>query len=155
MNKQLRWDITFLKMAQLLGENSHCVSRQVGTLFIQDGRILTSGINGTAIGETNCDELFHRQHFDAVTHREWSDVHEIHAEQNALLFAAKKGISLKGSTVYSTLQPCSQCSKMLAVVGIKRIVFSNYYDRVTGSDAVKNRLEKLGIEYHHIDIPND
>lgn len=154
MNKQLKWDRTFLRIARELGDNSHCVSRQVGAIAVLDGRTLSSGVNGTPSGECNCDEIFPKIGFDPVAHRNWSDIHEIHAEMNLISFAAKHGTSLVGSTMYSTLQPCNQCIKNLIQVGIKRIVYSEPYDRVTPEDneIVIARLSALDIKYEHMEI---
>jgi dCMP deaminase len=148
MNKSKEWDLTFLRIAKELGDKSHCVSRQVGCLFVLDGRILVSGINGTPPGEKNCDELFDKQNFDPAEHRAWSDVAELHAEQNAIVYAAKKGISLEGSTLYCTLQPCIHCSKLLLALGVKRVVFGNYYDRVDMTSVT--RFNSHNIEYEYL-----
>ena len=78
-----------------------------------------------------------------MAHRKWSDDNEIHAELNAINFAAKHGISLDGATLYCSLQPCMQCSKNLPAVGIKRIVFDTFYDRV---DNLTNKIEYLALK---------
>ena len=154
--KKRKLDHTFLKIARVLSEQSHCVSRQVGAVFVKEGRILISGINGTVAGETNCDEIFSRDGFgtvwDAGQHRHWSDKNEIHAEQNGIIYAAKHGIALDGCTVYSTLQPCDHCVKMLAAVGAKRIVFAQLYDRVEATAEVEDRLRRLKINYELIEV---
>lgn len=150
-NRQENWDKTFLKMAKDLSEMSHCVSRQVGALIVKDGRILSSGINGTPQGEINCDDIF-TSDFDPIDHRQWSDDHEIHGEQNSLLFAARYGISVDGATMYCTLQPCNQCIKNIMQSGIKRIVFSQYYDRVENTTEIVKRLNNLGIEYKFLQL---
>lgn len=123
------------------------MSQQVACFFVVDNRIVATGINGTVAGEINCDEIFTREGFDPAAHRAWSDVHEIHAELNALIWAARRGISLEGATVYSSLQPCSQCLKNLIPLKVKRIVFARYYNRVTNNDEVIQRLIDNGIEY--------
>jgi dCMP deaminase len=150
MANNLKWDLVFLKIANELGNMSHCVSRQVGAVAIRDGRILSSGINGTAVGTCNCDDVFTLD-FDPIKHREWSDKNEIHAEQNLFLFAAKFGVALDGCTIYSSLQPCFHCVKMLGQLGVKRIVFSEYYDRVDNSEEIKEELKQRGISYEFID----
>lgn len=154
MNKQRKWDLFFLRTARDLGTMSHCVSRQVGAICVLDGRILSSGINGTPIGEKNCCEHFPLIGFEPKAHREWSDINEVHAEMNLTLFAAKHGVSLAGSTMYASLQPCSQCIKNIIQVGIKRIVYSEKYDRVTEeqNQAVIERLANLDISYEHIPL---
>ncbi|MEM2159499.1 MAG: deaminase [Candidatus Nitrosotenuis sp.] len=145
--KQDKLDRLFIGIACDFSELSHCVSQHVACLFVLDNRIIATGINGTAEGEVNCDELFPAQGFDAAAHRTWSDMHEIHAELNALIWAGRRGISLEGATVYSSLQPCSQCLKNLIPLKVKRIVFERYYNRVTNNDEVVKRLIENGIEY--------
>lgn len=143
--KQHLLDRVFIGNAINLSFLSHCVSRQVGCVIAKDGRTLSTGINGTSGGDENCDELFPLNGFDAKAHREWSDVNEIHAELNAINWAAKHGISLDGSTLYCTLQPCLQCSKNLPAVGIKRIVFKDFYDRVNDFEEQRLHLFKKGV----------
>ena len=143
--KQHLLDRVFIGNAINLSYLSHCVSRQVGCVIEKDGRTLSTGINGTSGGDENCDELFPVEGFDAKAHREWSDINEIHAELNAINWAAKHGISLDGSTLYCTLQPCLQCSKNLPAVGIKRIVFNEFYDRVDNFEEQRLHLLKKGV----------
>jgi dCMP deaminase len=148
MSRELEWDLTFLRIAKEMGNMSHCVSRKVGAIAVKDGRILMSGINGSPAGECNCDRIFSERNFDPVKHRSWSDVNEIHAEMNLVSFAAKYGISLEGSTVYCTLEPCTQCIKNLIQVGIKRVVYSEQYDRVKEEERnfIKERLQRVNIK---------
>ena len=143
--KQHLLDRVFIGNAINLSYLSHCVSRQVGCVIEKDGRTLSTGINGTSSGDENCDELFPLEGFDPKAHREWSDVNEAHAELNAINWAAKHGISLDGSTLYCTLQPCLQCSKNLPAVGIKRIVFKDLYDRVDSYEDQRLHLFKKGV----------
>ena len=143
--KQHLLDRVFIGNAINLSYLSHCVSRQVGCVIEKDGRTLSTGINGTSCGDENCDDLFPHVGFDAKAHREWSDVNEAHAELNAINWAAKLGISLDGSTLYCTLQPCLQCSKNLPAVGIKRIVFKDLYDRVDSYEDQRLHLFKKGV----------
>lgn len=143
--KQLAEDLVFINVARDMSTLSHCVSRQVGCVIARDGRILSTGINGTSSNDVNCDTLFPLDDFDPVAHRKWSDDNEIHAELNAVNFAAKDGISLNGSTLYCTLQPCMQCSKNLPAVGIKRIVFDTFYDRVDNFSTQAEFLKRKGV----------
>lgn len=127
-------DKFFMDIAQRTSEQSHCISKKVGALIVKDGRIISMGYNGTPSGYVNCE-----QHFKANTwmlydnmwrmhHHNWSQVHEIHAEMNAVMFAAKSGISVEGSTLYCNYFPCQHCLKNLVQTGIKRIVYKREYD---------------------------
>lgn len=143
--KQHLLDRVFISNAINLSYLSHCVSRQVGCVIALDGRTLVTGVNGTSQGDVNCDELFPSVGFDPVAHRIWSDDNEIHAELNAINFAAKHGISLDGATLYCSLQPCMQCSKNIPAVGIKRIVFDTFYDRVDNFQEQIEYLARKGV----------
>lgn len=144
--KQYINDAVFINVALDLSDLSHCVSRQVGCVITKENKILSTGINGTAPDQPNCDELFDHINFDAKAHREWSDVHETHAELNAINFAAKYGVSIDGGTLYCSLQPCLQCSKNIPFSGIKRIVFKDLYDRVSNFNDQQRSLNNKNIE---------
>jgi dCMP deaminase len=148
-------DTIFIENACNLSCMSHCVSKQVGCIIVVDGVTVSTGINGTSPNMTNCDSLFKFDDFDQAEHRQWADKNEIHAEMNAIFFAAKRGISLNGGTLYCSLQPCNECSKNLPAVGIKRIVFKNQYDRVTDVSAQAQRFLDQGIKIDHLQPYDD
>lgn len=143
-------DKTFLEMTERFSSLSKCVSKQVACLIVRDNRIISSGINGTATGYTNCNEVFDRNKFDREKHHIFSDMFEIHAEMNAILNAAKNGISINNSTAYCILEPCFNCSKNLAMSGIRRIVYLNSYDLINNNKTdIKKRnkyLKKLKVK---------
>jgi dCMP deaminase len=119
-------DDNFINIAQEIATASKCVSKQVGAVIVKDGRILSTGYNGTPAGYINC-----RDHWDSEytsEHHEWSKTYEIHAEMNAIIWAARKGISIEGSTIYVTLEPCSECSKNIIASGVLRIVYLKSYE---------------------------
>ncbi len=121
-------DLQFLEIAKIVAQTSKCVSLKVGAVLVRDGRIISMGYNGTAPGLKNCSDVWsHRCH----EHTEWSNKYEIHAEQNALLFAARNGISTQGSTVYTTIEPCHQCLKLMIAAGVIRVVYLDGYYRET------------------------
>ena len=103
MNK----DKVFMNIANEISKLSHCVSFKVGAILVKDSRILSTGINGTPRGFQNCDDLFDSENFDRAEHHKFSESFEIHAETNAILFAASNGISIKDSVMYSTHHPCT------------------------------------------------
>jgi dCMP deaminase len=119
-------DDNFINIAQEIATASKCVSKQVGAVIVKDGRILSTGYNGTPAGFINCCD-----HWDGAytsEHHEWSKTYEIHAEMNAIIWAARKGISIEGSTIYVTLEPCSECSKNIIASGVLRIVYLKSYE---------------------------
>lgn len=131
-------DQQYLKVATALAQGSHCVSKQVAAIAVKNGRIVSTGINGTIPGAPNCDALFPRQLFDREHHHRWSLAHENHAEQNLLAFAAREGVRLEGSTVYCTLEPCPLCLRLLIVAGVARVVYGYAYDK--GNRALLNEF---------------
>lgn len=137
----------FLKTAYLLGQESKCVSRKVGAVIADHNRIISTGINGTPHGQENCCEHF--PEYDYKIHREehhkWSDMNEIHAEMNAIIFAAAEGKAIEGAEIYTILQPCDQCLKNIIGAKIKKIYYVIPYDKATKN----NPLWKM-IEYEQV-----
>lgn len=134
--KQLKYDIAYLKMAFEWGKLSHCKRKQVGALIVKDRMIISDGFNGTPTGFDNCCE-------DAEGLTKWE---VLHAEANALLKVAASTQSSKNATLYITLSPCTQCSKLIHQAGIKRVVYANAYRDRAGLDF----LEKAGITTMHL-----
>jgi len=135
-------DKNFINIATEIAQASKCVSKQVGAVIVKDGRILSTGYNGTPAGYINCSEHWHGEYTSA--HHEWSKTYEIHAEMNAIIWAARKGISIEGATIYVTLEPCSECSKNLIASGIKRIVYAKPYEH-THSEIISKFLQDNGV----------
>jgi dCMP deaminase len=119
---------SFLRIAREVAGSSHCVSEQVGSAIVKDGRVIVMGYNGTAEGYTNCDDMWEHS---GPEHSAWSQDHEVHAEMNAIMYAAKKGIAIEGSEIYSTLSPCRQCLKHMQVVGITHVYFEDLYRKTS------------------------
>ena len=142
----------FLKIAEDLSELSHCVSHKVGVIIVKDNRILSTGLNGTPTGFVNCDETFDEEDFDREEHHKFSEMFEIHAETNAILFAAKNGISIEGAILYSTLHPCYNCLKMICNSGIKEIYYKDDYDLFVHDHKIDELLKKSGIKLHKITV---
>lgn len=121
-------DLNLINIAVEVSKASQCVSKQVGAIIVKDNRILSSGYNGTPYGYENCNK--HWEFKDNPEHHEWSHTYEIHAEMNAIIWAARKGICIEGATVYVTLEPCNQCTKNLIGAGVKEIVYLHNYKHV-------------------------
>ena len=119
-------DKNFINIAKEIASASKCVSKQVGAVIVKDGRILSTGYNGTPTKYQNCCDYWEGEYTNE--HHEWSKTYEIHAEMNAIIWAARKGISIEGGTIYVTLEPCSECSKNLIASGIKKIVYEKSYE---------------------------
>jgi dCMP deaminase len=144
----------FLDVAEKLSEMSHCISHKVGCILVKDGRIISTGYNGTPASTINCDDYFSNRISDKNNltdmereeHHAFSEKFEIHAELNAILCAAKNGISIDGSILYSTLHPCYNCLKMICNSGIKTIIYRYEYDKFSLTSEIKEMIERCGIQ---------
>ena len=129
--KNTKWDKRFMEMAGVVATWSSCYqeNRQVGAVIAKDKRILTTGYNGASSGIVSCKEkgecLRRKLNIPSGTKHELC--YATHAEQNAIIQAAKMGISIDGATLYCTHQPCTICAKMIINSGIKRIVYRDGY----------------------------
>ena len=128
MNK---WDKRFMEVADLVSSWSSCyrAGRQIGAVIVKDKRIMTTGYNGAPAGIKTCVEkgycMRDEKGIESGTRHELC--YAIHAEQNAIIQAAKLGVSIEGATLYCTHQPCVICAKMIVNSGIKRVVYREGY----------------------------
>ena len=122
IHKQKRYDLAYLKMARTWGELSHCHRKKVGALIVKDRMIISDGYNGTPSGFENPCE-------DEENYTKW---YVLHAEANAILKVAASTQSCVGATLYLTLSPCRECSKLIHQAGIKRVVYSKKYTDNSG-----------------------
>ena len=126
-----KWDHRFMEMAQVISSWSSCArpGRAIGAVIVKDKRIMTTGYNGAPAGLKTCREkgwcLRDKLGIPSGTHAE--TCYAIHAEQNAIIQAARLGVSIDGATLYCTHQPCSVCAKMMINAGIRRVVYQHGY----------------------------
>jgi dCMP deaminase len=144
----------YLDFAEAMANNkSKCVSRQVGAVLVYDDRVIGTGINGSPPGYINCCDIFDTSDptYERKEHTAWSKDHEIHAEINCVLNAAKNQVLPEGMTMYCTHSPCRDCLKNLSVLRIKTFYYRIEYDGI-GYDAeeMKNFAKEIGIEMIHI-----
>lgn len=122
------WDEYFMEIAELVKKRSTCLRRKVGAVIVKDNRILTTGYNGAPPGAKHCDEIGCLREIMSIPSGERHELcRALHAEQNAVIQAAKYGIPIEGSTIYTTTYPCVICSKILIASNIKRIVYRGGY----------------------------
>ena len=126
-NKQKKYDYAYLEMAKRWGQLSYCKRKQVGALIVKDRMIISDGYNGTPTGFENVCE-------DEENYTKW---YVLHAEANAILKVASSTQSCKGATLYVTLSPCRDCSKLIHQSGIIRVVYSIEYKDTSGIDFLK------------------
>jgi len=131
-DKQTKYDKAYLKMALEWGELSYCKRRKVGALIVKDKMIISDGYNGTPTGFENICE-------DDEGYTKW---YVLHAEANAIAKVSSSTQSTKGATLYITLSPCRECSKLIFQSGIKRVVYNKKYKDTSGLEF----LEKAGVE---------
>lgn len=134
--KQLKYDRAYMRMALEWAKLSYCKRKKVGALIVKDRMIISDGFNGTPTGFENCCE-------EEVGDTKW---YVLHAEANAILKVASSTQSCKNATLYITLSPCKECSKLIHQSGIKRVVYANEYKDTSGLQF----LEKAGVETTHL-----
>ncbi len=133
-----KYDKAYLRIAKEWSQLSYCKRKQVGAIIVKDRMIISDGYNGTPSGFENCCE-------DEEGLTRW-DV--LHAEANAILKVARSTQSCEGATLYITLSPCKECSKLIHQSGIKRVVYQNGYR----DDSGLQFLIKAGIDVQHIAV---
>jgi dCMP deaminase len=133
----------FMQTAILFADESKCVSKHVGAVVVRDGRIISTGYNGSPPDLPNCCEVFDPENFDREEHHVWSKDNEIHAEMNATGFSAKHNVEMDGCDLYVTMSPCNDCLKNLTATGIKNIYYLYLYDKVTLNPAL---LKKINVQ---------
>ena len=122
------WDEYFMDIARLVASRSTCLRRQVGAVMVKDKNILATGYNGTPSGIRHCSEVgCLRQQLNVPSGERHELCRGLHAEQNAIIQAAKHGVNIDGATLYCTHSPCIICSKMLINSGVQRIVCCDGY----------------------------
>lgn len=128
MQSANKFDKAYLKMALEWAKLSYCERKQVGALIVKDRTIISDGYNGTPSGFENCCE-------DATGKTHW---YVLHAEANAILKLAGSTQSARGATLYLTLSPCRECSKLILQSGITKLVYINAYSDDEGIAFLKN-----------------
>ena len=139
--KQLKYDVAYLRIAAEWSKLSYCKRKQVGAIIVRDKMIISDGYNGTPTGFENCCE-------DEEGLTQWF---VLHAEANAISKVARSTQSCDDATLYITLSPCKDCSKLIHQSGIKRVVYHNGYRDDSGIQF----LMKAGIEVEHIPVLED
>ena len=128
-----------MAIAMILSERGTCDRKQVGAVIVRDGRCVSWGYNGAPPGAPHCDENDHG----------WAGMAEpygigcrnaTHAEANALAFAAKQGISTDDGTLYVTVAPCDNCSRLLIAAGISNVYYHEEYRDRTGLEVLERAL---------------
>lgn len=146
MKKKPSFEDIYMDLAESLAVRSHCVKAQVGAVLTKDTRIISLGYNGPPAGTHNCDEVWPEE--GCPRDSKGSCSLALHAEQNAILYASKNGVTIDGSTLFVTLSPCIACARVIYSVGIKKVFFKRSYAQFKGipNDEGVDFLRKFGVE---------
>lgn len=140
------FDEIYMDLATKLAARSHCVKAHVGAVLTKDTRIISLGYNGPPAGTHNCDLEWPEQ--GCPRDSKGSCSLALHAEQNAILYAAKNNVSMAGATLYVTLSPCIACARVIFTTGIKKVFYKDSYAVFKGltSDEGVDFLKRFGVE---------
>lgn len=160
MPNQKELDLVFINVATEVSSLSKCNRAKVGAVLVKSGNIISFGYNGTASGADNCceekkyangpggwldeetiREMWPYEDQDGNLYKLVTKRETIHAEINAIVKAARSGLSTDGSTLYLTLSPCIDCSKLILQSGIKRVVYLKEYRDTSGIEFLRNFIE--------------
>jgi len=136
------WDQYFMDIARQVATRATCDRKHVGAVLVRDRTILSTGYNGSIRGLPHCDEVGHMMENGHC-------VATVHAEANAIIQAAKNGVAIDGSSIYTTASPCWPCFKLVANSGVKRIVFGEFYR----DERIFEHARRLGIELTELTVP--
>lgn len=136
------WDQYFMDITHLVAKRSTCLRRQVGAVLVKDKNILATGYNGAPSGVAHClDVGCLREQMGIPSGERHELCRGLHAEQNAIIQAAKHGTSIEGATLYSTTMPCIICTKMIINAGIGRVIYEiGYVDQLAGEMMAESGL---------------
>jgi dCMP deaminase len=153
---------------------STCCRVKAGAVIALDNHIISTGYNGNAPGHEHCESRFKNIWYKERTklwekgikgefedwiktddfkdlHRGWAIKHEFHGEMNSIIWAARRGISVYGGTIYTTYSPCLFCTKAIIHAGLKRVVYNKLYDRPEGHDSIEI-LKENDIDVYKIEV---
>lgn len=147
------WDEYFMELANAAAKRATCDRGRSGCVIVKDKQILVTGYVGAPTGLSHCDEVGHL--FKKTIHEDGSEtmhcVRTVHAEQNAICQAAKRGIALEGATLYCRMTPCRVCAMLIINCGIKRVVCEKKYHAGVESEEMFNQAG-IEIEFFEDDI---
>ncbi len=144
------WDEYFVGITEAVAGRATCDRGRSGCVIVKDKQILVTGYVGAPKGMPHCDEVGHQM--KTMRHEDGSEtkhcVRTAHAEQNAIVQAAKRGVSIDGSTIYCKMTPCSTCAKMIINSGVVRVVCEKRYHAGGESEEM---FKQVGLKLDFID----
>ncbi len=145
------WDHYFMDITALVATRSSCLRRQVGALLVKDRNILATGYNGVPSGISHCEAVgCLRAKLNVPSGERHELCRGLHAEQNAIIQAAKHGVSINGAVLYCTTMPCVICTKMLINAGISKVVYGEGY----ADTLAREMIAESGIEIEQFERPD-
>jgi dCMP deaminase len=142
------WDQYFIDITRLVATRSTCLRRGVGAILVKDRNILATGYNGVPSGISHCEQTgCLREQLNVPSGERHELCRGLHAEQNAIIQAARHGVNIDGATLYCTTMPCVICTKMLINAGIKRVVFGEGY----ADNLAREMIAESGIDVVHFE----
>ena len=148
-----KWDHRFMQMTDVIAQWASCYksNRKMGAVIVRDKRILTTGYNGAPAGIKTCVERGEclREKLGIASGTRAELCYAVHAEQNALIQAAKLGLSVQGATMYVTYSPCVICAKLIINAGIARVIYREEYP----DSFSKELLQEAGVELIRYQVP--
>jgi dCMP deaminase len=142
--QRVSWDRYFMNLAREAATRSTCPRKSVGALVVRDKAILATGYNGSIRGLPHCSEvgcLMEDEHC----------VRTVHAEANALLQAARHGVSIDKADIYVTASPCWDCFKLIANAGIGRVLYGDFYR----DERITEYAHRAGIKLVHLGLEDE
>ncbi len=139
------WDQYFMQITHLVATRSSCLRRQVGAILVKQKNILATGYNGVPSGITHCSETgCLREQMKVPSGERHELCRGLHAEQNAIIQAARHGVNIESSTLYCTTMPCVICTKMIINAGITKVIYEQgYADRLAAEMIAETGIELL------------
>ncbi|MHB8057501.1 MAG: deoxycytidylate deaminase [Desulfuromonadaceae bacterium] len=145
------WDQYFMDITRLVATRSTCLRRQVGAILVKERNILATGYNGVPSGISHCETVgCLRERLKVPSGERHELCRGLHAEQNAIIQAARHGINIDGATLYCTTMPCIICTKMLINAGITAVVYAEGY----ADELAREMLAETGIKISHFTPEN-
>ncbi len=154
-------DTYYMQIAMAVRERADCTGQKVGAVIVFKNRIISTGYNGTPAGMKNCSDGGCHRCANRGTQYKSGTAYDlcicVHAEQNAVLSAARFGISVEGATIYTTTQPCFGCLKEMLQAGINNVYFRNPWT-ANRNDQQEQQYKELQNKFqgrvHHLDVPD-
>ncbi len=152
-NKRLTWDDYFMEVANAISKRSTCDRGRSGCVIARDKQIIVTGYVGSPTGFSHCDDVGHQM--KKITHENGETTEHcmrtVHAEQNAICQAAKRGVSISGATIYTRMTPCRTCAMLLINCGVKRVVCERKYHQGAESEEMFKEAG-VNLEYKYDEL---